>query len=181
MRTRHLVVILVLISCALPCFAGPKTMKLEVSFRRPGLGVGGGEYSGIILGMEDDKKVNTCAIIQAVGALPAGFAHLPDDGLDAQQAYTTDYSKLASDAISEYNKQNSDMLLPAGRLYGVVYEVSYEVKKNLLLYQVRAKLYYSGSDSAKWYEYGKKYNDTYFAKNLLSAIEQQVVTCAKPK
>jgi len=181
MRARYLVATFLLASCALPSFAGPKTIKLEVPFRRPGMGVGGGEYTGIILDMADDKKVNTCAIVQAVQALPAGLAHIPDDGLDAKQLYTTDYSKLSSDALAEYNKQNGDMQLPAGRLYGVVYDVSYEVKQGSLLYQVKAKLYYTGSGSAKWYEYGKKYNDTYFSKNFLSAIEQQAHTCAKPK
>ncbi|HVG92626.1 MAG TPA: hypothetical protein VNB54_14120 [Alphaproteobacteria bacterium] len=156
-------------------------MKLDVPFRRPGFGVGGGDYTGIMMDIEDDKKVNTCAIIQAVAALPAGLTHVPDDGLDAKQLYTTDYSKLTSDALDEYNKQNSDMKLPQGRLYGVVYEVSYEVQSNIIRYQVKTKLYYAGSDSSKWYEYGKKYNDTYFSKNFLSAVEQQVAICAKPK
>lgn len=180
-HVRYLVATFLLLSCALPCFAGPKTMQLEVPFRRPGMGMGGGDYTGIVLDMADDKKVNTCAIVQAIQALPAGLAHMPNDGLDAKQLYTTDYSKLTTDALAEYNKQNGDMQLPPGRLYGVVYDVSYDVRQGMLLYQVKTKLYYTGSDSAKWYEYPKKYNDIYFSKNLLSAIEQQAHTCAKPK
>ena len=181
MKARSLLVTFLCLSTIPSAFGDGKRQEVQVAFRRPGMGIGGGETSDIVIGNDDDKYVSTCAILKAVLAVQAGFVHEPEAGLEAKQAYKTDYSKLSADDLTEYNRQNADWPLAPGPLYGVVYEVSYEVLKGFVKYDVKSTLSYSGSRSAQWYEYKKKYNDTYFSKRLLTGIDQRVAACAKPK
>jgi hypothetical protein len=58
------------------------------------MGIGGGETSDIVIGNDDDQYVSTCAILKAVLAVQAGFVHEPEAGLEAKQAYKTDYSRF---------------------------------------------------------------------------------------
>jgi hypothetical protein len=181
-NTRHLL-IFGLYLCAVPAVSGDsKPEQAQVLFRRPGLGAGGGGSLGIVtIRSDDDKKVNTCAIVQAVSALPAGFLVVPPaNGLEARQRYKTDYSRLSQPVLSEYNRQNTDVPLPAGPIYGVVYEISYDVQTGRIVYEVKSTLNYTGSRSDNWYEYKKNYNDTFFAKKLLAGIVEEVKSCAKP-
>jgi hypothetical protein len=175
--------ILGLCLCSVPAVSeDSKREQAQVPFHRPGLGIGGGGSVGIVtIGAEDDKKVNTCAIVGAVSALPAGFQEVPPaNGLEAKQRYKTDYSKLSAKTLSEYNQQNVDLPLPAAYIYGVVYEVDYDVQTERIVYEVKSTLSYTGSLSAQWYEYKKKYNDTYFSRKLLAGIVDEVKSCAKP-
>ena len=159
--------------------AASKPVTIEVTYRRPGMGIGGGSYTGMVVRPEDDKRVNTCAITRAVSGASAGFVTFPADGFESKQPYKTDYGRLTDDLLGEYNRQNSDTTLQRGPIYGLVYEVSYEVRKGFVMYRVRSDLYYGGRDSSQWYKYTKKYNDTFFSRRLLEEISKLTVSCAK--
>ena len=159
--------------------AATKDVTTQVTFRRPGMGIGGGSYTGIVVRPEDDKRVNTCAITRAVAGASAGFVAFPAEGFENKQPYKTDYGRVTDDLLGEYNKQNGDTTLQRGPIYGLVYEVSYDVRKGFVVYHVRSELYYGGKDSAQWYKYSKKYNDTFFSRRLLEQISQHTVSCAK--
>lgn len=164
-----------------PCDGASKTIKIDVKYRRPGSGIGGGSYTGLVFAPEDDRRVNTCAIVKAVGALPAGFTAIPENGLDPKTPYKTDYYRVESTVLSDYNQRNPDLRLPPGPLYGVTYEISYEVKKGFILFQVRSKLHTSGRESVQWHEYLRKNDDTFFSRKLVEAIERQIGECAKSR
>lgn len=159
-----------------------KVEQAQVPFRRPGMNIGGGgSLEDVKIGAADDKMVNTCAITMAVSALPAGFREVPPaNGLEAKEHYKTDYAQISPSALTEYNQKNGDLQLPAGPIYGVVYEVSYDIQTGHILYEVKSKLSYKGSSSRDWYEYAKTYNDAFFSRKLLDGIVERVRTCAKP-
>lgn len=170
-----------LLLCLASALADGKRFQAQVPFRRPGLGLGGGKSTAVVIGIGDDKRVNTCAIVNAVSAVGAGFMQRPDDGFEAKQPYRTDYGKVPAATLVEYNQHNPDLALEAGPLYGVVYEISYDVRPEFILYEVKSTLSYTGSRSAQWYVYKKKYNDTFFSEKLLSGIDQHVAGCARPQ
>ncbi len=169
--------------CSISTISGDsKPGQAEVPFRRPGLNAGGGaSIDTVTISPDDDKRVNTCAIVQAVTALPAGFQEVPPaNGLEARQNYKTDYSKLSEQLLSDYNQQNADLALPPGYIYGVVYEISYDIQTERIVYEVKSALSYRGSLSPRWYEYKRNHNDTFFSKKLLAEIVAGVNSCAKP-
>jgi hypothetical protein len=131
-----------------------------------------------VLKATQDVAFNTCAIVGAVGAIAGSFRSLPPAGLEGKKPYLTDFTVLDVTAFAAYNRSHKDLLLQSGPVYAITYEIRYDVRDRIVLYNVKSRLYYIGKRSDQWHEYAASYDDVFFSRRLLDEIQSQLPACA---
>jgi len=161
-----------------------KGTKVEIGYTPQMRGVADRPVFGNIE-IRPGLETATASKMMVTAVQDAGFSFLTPNAdltlpLPPGKTVSSNIRPLADSDLDAYSRAaDHSRPLPPNRIYGLQYNMKYDVQAKSIVYLIQSFLYQKGSGSRDWLKYSNYYDGRYFEGQLAAKIREQFATTSK--